>query len=243
MKLKIFNLNTWLLPTPFSKDKKKRIEDLITLLKNIDPDVAALQEVARKRYINLFKKELGDYIFTFNKKGRVWNRPGLLTLTKTKPLSTKFIPFRVKKKGGVMAKFVGQGFFELKLDKEVYLYNVHLHPDDWKDELTFEQFKFLKSNIKKDKLCFVCGDLNMNFGDFKRLNKDFFESVDSSGSTFSFYNIYVKKWWEKNILPNKKLDYILVRNPDKKKIIFNSMTLRKPLLSDHYAVYSEVEVK
>lgn len=242
MKITIFNLNTWLLPTPFSKDKKRRIIDLIALLKKLNPDIAALQEVARKRYIGLFKKELDNYYFTYNQKGRVWNKPGLLTLTKKKPISSKFVQFRIRKKRNMMTRLVGQGFFEIKLSKDVYMYNVHLHPDDWKDTLTFEQFEFLKSKIKKHKLCFVCGDLNMNFKDFEKLNNGFFESVDSVGNTFSWYNMYVKKWWERNVTADKKLDYILVRNPDKKKIVFNSRAIRKPILSDHYGIYSEIEV-
>ena len=240
MKIKIFNQNTWLIPFPFSKHGRSRINNLFGTIKNLNPDIVTLQEVTLSSHVKKIKKTFPEY-FLMHGAGRFGNRSGSLTMTKEKPLLSKFVSFP-KAKVRRLHKIIKRGFFVIKL-KNFFLINAHLYPGNWNPELTLQEFEILKKQCDKKKITIVAGDLNLNYEIFDKVNNNFFECVDAVGNTFSFFNKYVKKWWERTITANKKIDYILVRNPNKKQIIFKSRIIRKPLISDHYGIYSEIEIK
>jgi exonuclease III len=245
MKIKIFTQNTWLVPFPFSKHGKKRSKHLVAAIKDLKPDIVALQEVALKRSVNFFKKNLKEYNVIHN-AGRIGNRSGLLTLTKERPQKIDFFQYKKPQKkparfSSRLLKFSKRGIHIIKF-KDYYFYNTHLFPD-WDLSITSKEFETLKKKIKKDKICFVAGDLNISFNLFENLNKGFFEPVDSIGDTFSIYNQYVKKWWDRNVKGHRKIDYILVHHPKKTKLTFRSRIIMRPLISDHYGILSEIEIK
>ena len=140
---------------------------------------------------------------------------------------------KVAKRGALLTRF-----------KDFDLINTHLYPDNWgNDNITYNEFDIVKKHCNKRKPTILAGDLNMKYEAFKKANNGFFELADDVWNTFGLYNEYVKKWWEKNVTTNKKLDYVLIRDPEKKKITFNSRAVRRPVLSDHYGIYSEIEIK
>jgi exonuclease III len=246
MKTKIFTQNTWLIPFPFSKHAKKRTKDLILTIKKLDPDIITLQEVSKKSKIKHLMKKLPEYHFSFY-SGKKYNSSGLLTLSKKKPLNTRFIKFK-KVKIKSIAKIPKRGILITEF-KDHFIYNIHLfaviNKEDVEKKLavTKNEFELLKKYIEKDKICFVCGDFNLTKNQFDNINNDFFEYAENTGDTFSFFNQYVKKWWDKNVTANKKIDYILVKLPKGKKLAFTSRTIEKPILSDHYGILSEIDVK
>ena len=247
MKLTIYTQNTWLIPFPFSKDMKKRTKQLIYTIKKLNPDIITLQEVGKKKHIKTIKKKLPEYFFSFH-SGKKYNPCGLLTLSKKKPLTTTFIKFEKKKDMKGLARIPKRGILITEFE-DYSVYNLHLFPIIYKNNLTKKlnitkhEFMLLKSKIKKNQVCFVSGDFNLKRNQFDEVNNDFFTYAETTGDTFSFFNQYVKKWWDRNVTVNKKLDYILVKLPKGKKITFTSRTIKKPILSDHYGILSEIEVK
>jgi len=246
MKIKIYTQNTWLVPFPFSKHKKSRMKKLVQTIKTLKPDIITLQEVSKKSQIKYLMKKLSQYHFSFY-SGKKYNSSGLLTLSKQKPLNSRFIKFK-KVKIKSIAKFSKRGILITEF-KDFFLYNIHLFPIIKKKDIekkihtTKNEFKLLKTHIEKEKVCFVSGDFNLTRNLFDEVNNGFFTYAENTGDTFSFFNKYVKKWWDRNVTANKKVDYILVKLPKNKKITFTSRTIERPILSDHYGILSDIEVK
>ena len=239
MKLKIFNLNTWLLPYPFSKHRKSRFKELVLTIKSLDPDIITLQEVVQKKHLKQLR--LPGY-FTSSPRFKLANKSGLVTLSKMRPSKTNFISFKKPRKIALAQKIAKRGVLITEF-KEFVMYNTQLYPEGWNLEATNKEFNHLKKIVDRTKICFVSGDLNLKLKDFEDVNKGFFSFVEDTDNTFSRLNQYVVKWWDRNVTTNKKLDYILVKNPTNKRILFKSMAVKKPVISDHYGIFSEIEIR
>ena len=108
MIIKIFNLNAWLVPYPYSRERKSRFEKLILTINTLKPDIVTLQELSDKKYIRFLKNEFPKYSVT-SPGGKLFNRSSLVTLSKNKPIKTTFIPYKNPKDIDIKMKLVKRG--------------------------------------------------------------------------------------------------------------------------------------
>lgn len=250
-RIKILDLNTWMLPWPFSKDNKKRLDLLVGLIKELKPDIVSLQEVWLKKYVHWLKKNLsGFYLFSGDTKAGVFNKSGLVILSKFNLIDKKRFTFRENKKFNIIEKIADKGNLQMNFiceNKKITFINFQLYnavKENEKD-IIGNQFKKLTEIIKKpdvhsQDLVILAGDLNLSFKEFEEINNGLFLYSHNHTFTFSKSDLYTKSrlnpW-----LCNKyyKNDFVLVW-PRKEGIFLNSRVIKKPLLSDHYAIFSEV---
>ena len=240
MKISIFNINMWLLPFYYSKHNKSRLNKLLNIVKNKNPDTVTLQELPRKKHVKILEKKLPDYHIS-HKSGRILNKSALVTLSKKKPLQIEFFPFSRKKIFSSSEKFITKGILATHFKNKVSIYNTHFYLiNKVKHKVYLEdQLNFTKKILKKQNICFLCGDLNMHKSHFDSLNNGFFGYGEDSKVTFSQNSKYHKKWWDRKLHGDKKIDYILVKTPKKTKISYKSEIIKHDL-SDHYGIYSEI---
>ena len=173
MKLKIFNLNCWLLPPPISAENNKRIEEIISLVNHTRPDVIMLQEVWLNKYVNKFKNGLQNYSFIAT-EGKSFNKSGLLTGLKIPYSSHKINFFNHVKGYNVIEKIASKGYHLIHISKDIYLINTHLYAPikSSNRKITKLQFNLLKK-FSKDKKVILAGDLNLEEKDLSQLNNTF----------------------------------------------------------------------
>lgn len=242
MKISIFNINMWLLPFYYSKHNKSRLNKLIDIIKIKNPDIVTLQELPRKKHSKFVEKNLPEYFVSHHAR-KILNKSALVTLSKNKPVETEFFPFSKEKIRARPEKLITKGILATHFDNKVSVYNTHFYliKKDKDKHLLEKQLDFTKSILKKQNICFLCGDLNMDKKHFDKVNNGFFSYVENSKVTFSKDSRYHKKWWDNKIHGNKKIDYILIKCPQKIKISYKSKTIKHDL-SDHYGIYSEITV-
>ncbi|MEM3374341.1 MAG: endonuclease/exonuclease/phosphatase family protein [Candidatus Woesearchaeota archaeon] len=230
--MKILTQNMWLLPFGFSKDNKKRLKLLVDYIEKNEIDIICLQEVWKNSYISYLKKNIKKkYFFSYNKT-KFWNKSGLICLTKIKPKNVEFFEFKKSKDNPLINKIAKRGFLKLSF-KEYDIYNTHLYyKTDIKIglKIALKEFEQLKKNIHRFSI--ICGDLNIDKKIFDKINTFYY--ADNIENTFSSKNKYSKKWWEKKVILDKKIDYILTT----KKVNFKSYAIEG--LSDHEGILSEI---
>jgi endonuclease/exonuclease/phosphatase family metal-dependent hydrolase len=238
MKLTIFDINMWLMPFPYSTRQKLRLRKLVEFINRKKPDIITMQEVPLKKHIGFLKKRL-DYFFTYH--GSFVNKSGLVIMSKIMPANTGYKAFPKSKGMSMIDRVVRRGILYADFLDDVRIYNTHLYHKslDHRVKITLNEFQFLKDTIAEDKKCIICGDLNLNKEQFEKANNGFFKYAENTKNTFSFENKYLKKWWDPHVTGDKKIDYILVKS--KTKFSFQSKLIKEEI-SDHYGIYSEIEL-
>ncbi len=231
----------WLLPFRLSKNNKKRVSLLLDFINKKQPDIITLQEVWDTKHITFLKKHLKNYFFSYVAKKKL-NISGVVTISKCSPTNIEFFPFKKNKEMDFVEKRVMKGVIktEYKIkDKKFFFYNTHLYnpTSERKKQITKNQIHFIKSRIKPNGTVFLCGDLNLDKNEFEKVNNGFFSFAEKTRNTFSSDNKYLKKWWDRKVKGNKKIDYILIKTDA--KYSFKSQTINKDL-SDHFGIYTEV---
>ncbi len=242
MRLKFFDLNCWLLPFGFSRKNKFRKEEIVSAIQRKNPDIVALQEVWLIKDVNYFKEHLKKYHSLYS-DSRLFNKSGLLTLTKIKPSESKRFIFPIEKKSSFIESFASKGVHSLNLDfkgKKIHIINVHLYfPIKKEDKLIdFAELGFLKKLIKKDTI--VLGDLNLTYKTMRRWGKGNFFKLGNRKPTYSSNDLYAKKYADKRKFFRDKIDYSLL--PKNSKLKLSSKPMTEPVLSDHYAVEGTVSL-
>jgi len=238
MKLKILDLNLWMLPSFLSSDHKKRLQGFIQLVKKTNPDIITLQEVWLRKYIAFIRKNLRGY-HTHHPGHKLFNKSGLLTLSKMKPSAWHFHRFPKLRGENRVEKLAGKGYLMIKLsfaDRQFHIVNTHLYCESPRNKrkLTEQQFAMLKRlTVKGDWI--VCGDLNLDESKFEKLNKKHFTHHTVKAFTVSAENKYTHSRLNRFGFRDLKLDYTLIRT-EKNNIRLRTKVLQKPLVSDHYAV-------
>ncbi|MBT4858091.1 endonuclease/exonuclease/phosphatase family protein [archaeon] len=232
--MKIFTLNSWMLPFGLARDHKIRFNRLINFIKNEEPDVVALQEIWFSKYVKNLKK-LNYYIFSQSKG--IFNRSGLVIMTKKKH-KCKFIMFP-KYKNAMSDYIIKRGFQIIEIE-DLRIFNAHLYVKPGVENIKYakKELELIKKHMRGKSI--LCGDLNIEKKEFDKLNNNFFKYAEDTKNTFSWDNKYVKKWWDPKMIANKKIDYILVKNPA--RIKFKSRIIKKQM-SDHEGILSEVKWK
>jgi endonuclease/exonuclease/phosphatase family metal-dependent hydrolase len=246
MELKILDLNLWMLPPPIAADNKKRLALFLELVKKINPDIITLQELWWSRYIVYLRKNLKGYHMYRPSQNR-FNKSGLVTFSKKKAIGWHFHRFP-KQKEGFFEKIASKGYLIIKLNLGETMYhivNTHLYCPDMrmkKINLTESQFWTLE-RISAHGNWIICGDLNIDEPEFKKLNKGRFSHVANQMSTVSRTNKYATMRFNRFNRFNKgekRLDYTLLRLATEQKPVLKTRVLRKPLLSDHYAMLTTI---
>ncbi len=238
MELKLLDLNLWMLPAPIASDQKKRLQRFILLVKRTDPDIITLQEVWLGKYITFIRKNLKGYHLHRAGKG-VFNKSGLVTLSKKAPSSSHFHLFPKLKGVGRMEKLAGKGYLVIMLSlfgRKFHVVNTHLYCPmvEKKKKITEQQFGMLKS-ISRSGNWIISGDLNIDEPEFKKLNMGHFTHHTAKVYTVSKENKYARSRMNRFGKGDKKLDYTLLRAKSN-NIIMHTEVLQNPKVSDHYAV-------
>ncbi|MBS3084545.1 endonuclease/exonuclease/phosphatase family protein [Candidatus Pacearchaeota archaeon] len=233
MEVKIFNLNCWLLPSPFSAENEKRLYRIISLIKKYSPDIITLQEVWLKKYVRKLKREFPDYHF-FSLKSSLFNKSGLVSGFKMKPLSFSGEYFPLTKIHNLREKIALKGYQASEISPGVFIINTQLYtpekPSDLK--ITLSQFKKIEA-FSSGKKVIISGDLNIEEDEFLRANKTFFYK-SPLGFTVARKNYYCNSRVNQIPRSDKTIDYIISNEKSiaPKTKIFNPVTV-----SDHYPMF------
>jgi len=233
--MKIFNLNCWLLPPPLSTDNSKRLSQIISLIKNTEPDIISLQEVWLNKYVNTLKKELKNYFFISSEK-TPYNKSGLVTgLLTNKPSRQYFFP--TNRAYSLVEKIARKGFQVIQLSKDIHFVNTHLYApkNNREKEITKSQFILLQGVIGSEK-CILSGDLNLNEEELIKANNIF-------SLTKKTINLPANQYQKSRL--NKRFkydntDYVLKTKTFKTPI--STTYLKSPILSDHFVIIGKVKL-
>ncbi len=236
MILKLASINHWGLAWPFSIHKKNRLSNLVELIKKRKFDIVCLQEVWKTSELNTLRLSFPGYFFFYSIKKRK-NPSGLVILSKYQLYDEYFIPFGVLnyeaifEKGLLLAKISIGG-------KEIRVINTHL-------QASFKPLKSIawQKQLEKvysafnDNPTLIFGDFNYNYPDFHLPDLNLISQ--SSNFTRDTNHLYNKKSFNSMSKVNMVCD--LIFSNFKTKVITNGI-IKKPLVSDHYPIFSEIEI-
>lgn len=244
-KIKILNLNAWLLPLRLSVHNNKRINRIFEIIKEKDPDIITFQEVWDASYLDQFARLLSDY-FLLCRPNWIFNKSGLMTFTKFRVVSNKLHYFKPTSKYNFFEKKAKKGFLVTRINfygKQIDIVNAHLHehipwlPERNVAELQFEEMENVLKKAKKPAI--ICGDLNLPFKDVERLKTVVKLPNKKSEVTLTTKNHYCNKGLNKTFVPRRQLDYVMyIENGIKMSVKIN--VLKKERVSDHLPIYAEV---
>lgn len=230
------------MPPPLSSENKKRLKQIIRMIKHHNPDIIALQEVWLHKYVDQIKEHFKDYFIITTRK-KFFNNAGLVTLSKIKPLSAKIKYFDITKKHNFLEKLGRKGYhmLEIPVAKKIYTFvNTHLYcpRSDKEMEITSRQFCEIK-NATKEQEAILTGDLNIEEDKFVDLNANHFYYKPIGEITICNNNKYHQKMINKHLKADMKADYSLIKSKAKRMI---SDVVRTPVISDHFAVLTIFDI-
>jgi endonuclease/exonuclease/phosphatase family metal-dependent hydrolase len=244
IRVRILSLNCWLLPPPISSNNGERLKKIIRLIKGKKAEVVTLQEVWFGKYISEIRKSLPEYHIVPQKE-KFYNRGGLVTLSKYKPIKVKNYTFPLTKNHNIIEKIARKGFTEITIRKkagEITIINTHLNdPINEKERAINEsQFRIIKKRARKKKNFIISGDLNMKEEDVEKLsynsfhfNKGIFKNSHNPNQNYIIDNTHAFA---------KRLDYIMSKKRPGIIVKEVSSFLKKPLVSDHFALMSAITI-
>jgi len=226
--LRLLTLNTW--GTPYSNDVSIRMNATVALIKRLQPDIIALQEVFLERSRKQILKALSDEWPHYHAFLSGMIGSGLLTLSRYPIRDVNFYTFRMSGKPERIwqGDYYGRkGIGVLRLDTPYGLldvYNTHTHAQ-YQPELDNEYALFTDTNLyeaarfiniySRDVPVILCGDLNtrpeqLGYELVVEIAQvtDFHASLcpNDPGYTFCPDNYYVKS------TTYERLDYVMGRN-------------------------------
>lgn len=256
--MKIMTANLWGLPWPLSKDKTTRLERFVEIVEKKSPDIICLQEVWLMKDLRYLREKLAKTGLTesFFAGGEVKNKKGLAIFSKIPIKSGEYHVF-----DGRSISFRGffdkirkgesswpNGFSSILLEiggKTFAVINAHLTFFDRSSDknreksVTKGEIRQLFDYINPLKLgvagVFICGDFNMDVKDEDMiLPKGLKVISDVSELTLTGEaNPYANA--------NDCMTCDLIIGPESANVIEKEI-IKKPLVSDHYVVSSEIEV-
>ncbi len=244
--IKVLTANLWLLPPPTSLDNTKRLDGLIDLVIELDPDVVNLQEVWLKQYVNRIKTRLKNYHLV-TPKSIFYNKSGLVTLLKQRPLKSQFHQFGITKEFNTIERFAGKGFLKTQFAFKGNLFtviNTHIYQseDEKRLELKLNQIKEVVKKARKHNPTIIAGDLNTPPRSYGLLLSKLI-TEPKIPVTYSESNKYAHK--AVNMLLNKEGVYNthpdrIITNIKSKQAKVKVVALTNVEISDHYPLLAEV---
>ena len=248
MKISVLSSNMWLLPPPASIDNQKRLTKFIKLVSETRPDIVNLQEVWLKPYISQIKNKLSNYHFV-STKSWLYNKSGLVTLTKYRPVDKKIHYFKIKRQYNPIERIAGKGFLRVQFEingKKVSVINVHIYHSRQVANLKLKlnQISQVLKVAKENGPMIVAGDLNTPPNYYKNKLKRFLteKNIPESYSENNKYshamvNALMNKEGIYNPYPDRIFYY-----PKSKTIKLKTQAIKDPLISDHYPLFSEINL-
>lgn len=233
--LSILNLNCWLLPPPLSIKNSERLHELIIFIKEHEPDIVTLQEVWLQSYVRRLRKELSLYSVIPSSPG-IFNRSGLVTLTKTTPLQVRQNTFPTKKGYSMLEKLIRKGFQEIILqhgEETILLVNSHLYTPEKSNEknIPIFQFKDLIQRYTDKKNVILIGDFNMTKNNILKLNTTF-QLIECFDTIQLPKNCYQRSRFNKQFIYGDNVDHCLINNASFTCDQFQ--LVGTPIVSDHF---------
>ena len=168
MNFKLFNLNCWLLPAPFSVDNTKRLRQIISFIKKFEPDIITLQEVWLQKYVKILINKLPEY--KIYSSAAIFNRGGLVTGLKILHLSCKKETFPITIKHNPIERLAKKGYHIITLANNVQIINTQLYMSNSAERyITKAQFYELQKQ-SENKRVILCGDLGIDDKEFMLTN-------------------------------------------------------------------------
>lgn len=207
MKFSYYSQNCYLLPLFLSPKNNSRTDNIISVIKRESPDIIALQEIWEKSAVNKIKRELRDYSF-IDCQNSFFNKGGLLTGIRDKKILATSNFFTLPAQASIVEKLGCKGYQTLRLPNNKIFINTHLYAptNEAAKTFTFEQFKML-SRLFEYESGILAGDLNIEQGDFLRINS-VFKYTKTNSFTLSKKNKYANSYLN-NTPYDKKIDYCL----------------------------------
>jgi endonuclease/exonuclease/phosphatase family metal-dependent hydrolase len=179
----------------------------------------------------------------------IFNKSGLVTLTKAKPVSWKYHPH--KKISGVklLEKFADKGFLRVKLEiegEEYFVINTHIYQseDELKQKIKFEQTEGVLNYVKAHNPTILTGDFNMKPKELPKLIKSFVRD-QKFVSTYLAENKYTFRAFNQIMnwrgIYNDTPDYVFLHSRAKGASV-KTQVIAKPVVSDHYPILAEITV-
>jgi endonuclease/exonuclease/phosphatase family metal-dependent hydrolase len=235
-RLTVLNANLWMLPGPLAADKRVRLDRFVRFARQRQPDIITLQEVWTRRMVAKITRAFPEYTPSTCAMGSVWNRGGLLTLTRPATLSSYFTRFDRGDGVGAVEFIAGKGYLVTVValpGGPVGVINVHLFAPPRPDRVDIAE-RQLHELLRQDPGCpyFVVGDLNLRADSVDEIAGSRFLGDDAHGYTIDPHNPYTQ--WGFNALPvASKIDRLLVPEILADDTEIAASVLAVPTVSDH----------
>ncbi|MBD3280363.1 hypothetical protein GF389_02470 [Candidatus Dojkabacteria bacterium] len=239
MKLRVFNLNCWLLPPPLSIQNTARIKKIVNMIRSYEPDIVTLQEVWLSRYTKMFTKALPEFKF-ITAGTRILNKSGLLTGTKKASNEHKTNFFKILPGFNYIERIARKGYHEIRINNNFSVVNTHLYaPTKPAEKLfTVSQFKYLHNCLTSESLV-ISGDINIDEPELRMINHSF-KYDRREGNTVSKENPLTRIRFNKYGIPEQKVDYLLC--PKNRNFQVETHYEKEIIVSDHYALLSNLKI-
>jgi endonuclease/exonuclease/phosphatase family metal-dependent hydrolase len=256
--LTIVSFNIWDLPYWFVKNRRQRILQVATYLRELDADIVCLQESFDVHHRRLLYEHLGpEKYYTTGGFEQTRQAPlavfdttgGLVIFSKFPIIQQTFRPFR-QFTHSLIERIGRKGVLEATLETSYGLtqvLNVHLHKEhSWfAHSIRVKQLRSVLAHLQDRQLpTILAGDFNENAlmeqtklvamlqasGLVHAVSLEKYERIPSYRLSNPFVNTWVNR-----VKYSRRLDYILVRLPEKfplKVVQYEPMYLIPPL-SDH----------
>ena len=176
-KISLLTFNIQGVPS-YSKKTLDRLTLVAKHINQVSADVINIQEVFTYKHLNIIKSELTNYPYISFGKGVIGPRGGLVTFSKRKFTSSKYISYSffelIKHRlFNVLRRNLlsGKGILQSKLDENTEIINTHLIANSLNDQKSSQAFySVYKKQIMKiasiiknnsNKVIFISGDFNI----------------------------------------------------------------------------------
>ena len=143
--LTILNGNLWMLPAGFARDKEERIDRFVVYARQLMPHVITLQEIWTKNQVRYLKKRFPEYqVFASGRRG-LFNRGGLVTMTRVPSDSAAFTPYERSPGASRLERCARKGYLTVRLKSiafNAWIVNTHLYAPTKEKELAFAEAQF-----------------------------------------------------------------------------------------------------
>ncbi len=227
------------MPKPLSIKEKQRLSQIISVIRENNPDVIALQEVWLSKYAKEIERQLKEYTFTMS-GSFFYNKSGLVTgVKKSNDIEINYFPFT--KKHSLVERVARKGYHSVKLSNDLFFVNTHLYTqtNDAEKAITASQFRLIQK-LMPTKQVIVAGDLNLNERELNKFNIRF-DYDTSYGLTISSSNYLTQARCNKFLKQDLKIDYLLATKEKTASLVTKCIT--KPIVSDHYMLLSSIKIK
>lgn len=244
LRLRVFSLNTWLLPPPVVTAPELRIERILKMIRELNPDIVLLQEVWRIEEVARFRRAFPQW-HVRSSGSTVYNRGGLLTFSRHPIVASGFVAFPITADHTAVELSAGKGALWVRCrigHREVTAVNTHLFAPHGEREraITVDQ------SHRVFALCATLPDPLIVGGDFNLLpdvvQPQYTERFLDAGNNESTVprGTSVADFENNVARPTRKIDYLLVRPAPGRRPLFESNTVVIPRVSDHAPIVGDI---